>query len=97
MATLHTAMEYLPAMPKGLDTNWLHQTATIGRPITRMDIHVLTIQTARTMIGVSAASDFERAVRTEKILRTPLKALGRECFIHMISVYQGQTTSPITV
>lgn len=83
VATDNTAVENLPALTKGFDTNRFHQATTTSRPIPGMDINVLTVQTARAMIGKSIARDNARAMGTVKILSAFLKMLGRERYIHI--------------
>lgn len=59
----------LSALP--YERDWRHQSLTLRLAISRENIHVLAIQTFRTMIGVTISMNRYSAMRTLKILYSP--------------------------
>lgn len=57
-----------------LNPHWLHKTAALLFPITRLNINMLAPQTLRAMIGVPGALYLCAAFLTGEILLHPLKA-----------------------
>ncbi len=94
MTACSAMMEDFPALTERFNSDRFHQPTTARRPISRMDIDMLTVETTRAMIGESIADDLERTVSTAEILRTSLKSPSLESFVH---VYQYTIRSPTKV
>ncbi len=79
-------MEDLPRFAERLDTDRLHQAAAIGRSITRVDINMLTIQAAWTVIGIPCPLDGRATMSADKIFGVSLKPLYLKFFLHTPSI-----------
>ena len=56
-------------------SDWFHQSRTLDRPITGINIHMLTMETPWAMIGIAIPHDQYPAIPTSKILRSLNKCL----------------------
>ncbi len=96
MTTGETAMENFPAFPEWFDTNWFHEPPTLRLTVTRMDIDMLAVQTARTMIRIPISDHLESTLGTDKILGALLKTLSGKRFVHASSI-PGRAPCPYPI
>lgn len=84
MSAEDAAMENFPRITERLNCDWLHESAAISCPVAWMNIDMLTVEAARTMIGIARSLDGKRTMPADKIFGASLKPLRGGLFLHTV-------------